>query len=164
VFFSLFTHSYKINSLFQWNKSWRVSGTNTRSTVLHRFVCDAELSQIMANHLRLKIEQHTDSKWQIKLTTVNGKENKGCKLTTCIANVKLLFPTRFKQAKLCCFHILWSNGPLSKRNYNTFSKTKYAVVWLRFKCSSIFSTCTIAFKEINQHISFITGILDLFLL
>jgi hypothetical protein len=50
--------------------------------------------------------------------------------------------------------------PFSK----TKSETKYAVIWVHFNCSSIFGTYTIAFKEINQHISFITGILDLFFL
>ena len=42
------------NRLFQRNKSGAVCGTDTGSAVLHRFVRDAELSQVMANHLGLQ--------------------------------------------------------------------------------------------------------------
>lgn len=31
-----------------------MSGSNTRTTVFNRLVCDGELSKVMTNHLRLK--------------------------------------------------------------------------------------------------------------
>jgi len=43
-----------ICNLFQWDKPRTVSSTNTRPSVLDWFVCDAEFSQIMTNHFRLK--------------------------------------------------------------------------------------------------------------
>lgn len=39
--------------LLQWDEARRVGGTDTRSTVLNRLVCDGEFTQVMSNHLRL---------------------------------------------------------------------------------------------------------------
>lgn len=46
-----------IETLLKRDEPGTVGGTNTRTTVLHRLVCDRELSQIMTNHLRLEKEK-----------------------------------------------------------------------------------------------------------
>ena len=51
-FSSLFYYNSSI--LLKGNESWRVGSSNTGATVLDRLVGDAELTEIMANHLRLK--------------------------------------------------------------------------------------------------------------
>ena len=43
-----------VDNLLEWDESGAVGGTDTGTTVLNRLVCDAELSQIVSNHLRLK--------------------------------------------------------------------------------------------------------------
>jgi hypothetical protein len=43
--------------LLQRDKTRRVGSTNTGTTVLNRLVCDSELSQVVSNHLSLKISQ-----------------------------------------------------------------------------------------------------------
>lgn len=45
--------------LLQRNEARRMSGSNTRTTVFNRLVCDGELSKVMTNHLRLKNRQNT---------------------------------------------------------------------------------------------------------
>lgn len=47
---------YILNFLLQRNEAGRMSGSNTRTTVFNRLVCDGELSKVMTNHLRLKRE------------------------------------------------------------------------------------------------------------
>ena len=47
-------HYQAFTRLLQRDETRAVSGTNTRATVLHRLVCDAELAQIVTNHLGLK--------------------------------------------------------------------------------------------------------------
>lgn len=42
-----------IDFLLQRNEAGRMSGSNTRTTVLNRLVSDGELSQVMTNHFRL---------------------------------------------------------------------------------------------------------------
>ena len=42
-------------SLLERNEARRMCGTDTRSSVLYRLVCDGELSQVMAHHLWLQI-------------------------------------------------------------------------------------------------------------
>lgn len=44
--------------LLQRNEAGRMSGSNTRTTVFNRLVCDGELSKVMTNHLRLKRKKH----------------------------------------------------------------------------------------------------------
>lgn len=43
--------------LLEWNESWRVSSTDTRFTMLHRLIGNGKLSQIMPNHLGLKMKK-----------------------------------------------------------------------------------------------------------
>ena len=43
-----------LTNLFQWNKSWRVSRTNTRSSVAYWFIRHWKLAQVMTNHFGLK--------------------------------------------------------------------------------------------------------------
>ena len=40
-------------SLFERDEARGVGGTDTGATVLHRLVCDGELPQVVADHLRL---------------------------------------------------------------------------------------------------------------
>lgn len=49
----LFTHPFT-KLLLQRNEARRVRGSNTRATVLDRFVCDGELPKVVPNHFRLK--------------------------------------------------------------------------------------------------------------
>ena len=44
-----------LHALFQWNKPRTVRRPNTRPSVLHRFITDTELAQIMPHHLRLDL-------------------------------------------------------------------------------------------------------------
>ena len=48
------TFTVPLTNLFQWNKSWRVSRTNTRSSVAYWFIRHWKLAQVMTNHFGLK--------------------------------------------------------------------------------------------------------------
>lgn len=60
--------------LLQRNEARRMSGSNTRTTVFNRLVCDGELSKVMTNHLRLKNRQNTPMKKKFtkKLSTADA--------------------------------------------------------------------------------------------
>ena len=42
-----------VTRLLEWDESGGVGGSDTGPTVLHRLVGDAELSQVVTNHVRL---------------------------------------------------------------------------------------------------------------
>lgn len=47
---------FSVNVLLEWNKTRAVRCTNTWTTVLDWLVCQREVSQIEANHLRLDFD------------------------------------------------------------------------------------------------------------
>lgn len=60
-----------IFSLLQRNEAGRVSGSNTRTTVLNRLVCDGEFSKVMTDHLRLKRDTKQMNNYKTVLIHVN---------------------------------------------------------------------------------------------
>ena len=41
--------------ILEWDETGRMGGTNTWPSVLHRLVCDRELSKVVSNHFSLDI-------------------------------------------------------------------------------------------------------------
>lgn len=43
-------------SLFEWDESGGVGGSNSRTAVANRLVCDGEIAQVVTNHLWLDLD------------------------------------------------------------------------------------------------------------
>lgn len=50
-----YLQDHSVLFLLQWDKTRRVGSTDTGTTVLDRLVCDGELTQVMSNHLSLRL-------------------------------------------------------------------------------------------------------------